>query len=300
VEYRDYYEVLGVPRHAGADDIKRAYRKLAVQYHPDKNPGDRAAEEKFKQINEAYEVLGDPAKRAKYDQLGASYETWQRMGGRPVGFDWSQWFAPGAEGSRVEMGDLGELFGGGFSDFFQAIFGGMPGGQAARRRGADLQQPVAISLSEAFHGTTRQLQLDGRRIEVKIPAGARTGTRIRLSGKGRPGGEPGDLFFLIEVQPDPTFERQGDDLHTAVTTDLYSAVLGGEATVPTLSGPVVLTLPAGSQPGQVFRLRARGMPVLGRPSEHGDLYARLRVLIPQRLTDRERELFQQLASLRKK
>jgi curved DNA-binding protein len=224
------------------------------------------------------------------------------MGGRPGGFDWSQWSSPGQGGTRVDMGDLGDLFGGGFSDFFQSIFGGMPGSQPARaRRGADLQQPVAISLAEAFHGTTRELRLDGSRLEVKIPPGAQTGTRIRLGGKGTAGaGHAGDLYLLIEVQSDPTFERRGDDLHTQITSDLYTAVLAGEVNVQTLAGPVVLKLPAGSQPGQTFRLRGRGMPVLGHPDRHGDLYAHLNVQIPTQLSEQEVRLFRQLADLRKK
>jgi curved DNA-binding protein len=312
MEYKDYYKILGVERDADAKSIKRAYRKLAVQFHPDKNPGDPKAEERFKEINEAYEVLGDSAKRAKYDQLGASYAEWERMGGRPGGFDWAQWMGGMPGGMRVEVGDLDDLFGGGFSDFFQAIFGGAGTGAprqaggargGARRRGGrgrDLEQPVAISLEEAYRGTTREMRRNGRKLEVKIPPGARSGTRVRISGQGESGAQPGDLFLLIDVAPDPRFTRDGDDLHMQVDIDLYTAVLGGEIEVATPGGRVVLTIPAGSQPGQTFRLKGRGMPGLQSPPHQGDLFAHLQVNLPRSLKPEERELFEKLASLRRR
>lgn len=299
MEYRDYYEILGVPRNADPSEIKRAYRKLAVQYHPDKNPGDAQAEEKFKVINEAHDVLSDPTKRAKYDRLGASYRDWERAGGQPGGFDWSQWFSPGQRGAE---GGFDELFGSDVSDFFQTIFGGMPRGQSrGRGRGRDLKQTVTISLAEAYAGTRRTIRQDGRSLDVAIPPGARTGTRVRLSGKGLAGGGPsGDLYLVVDVRPDPAFQRQGDDLHTTATVDLYTAVLGGEARIATPGGTVVLTIPPGSQPGQTFRLKGRGMPILRQPSEHGDLYVHLAVQLPAELSERERELFAELAKLRSK
>jgi curved DNA-binding protein len=300
MEYKDYYKILGVERTAAEKDIKRAYRKLAVQYHPDKNPGDSRAEARFKEINEAYEVLGDPAKRAKYDQLGSSYQAWERMGGAPGGFDWSQWMSGMPGGVRVDVGDLGDIFGGGFSEFFQAMFGGMGARTQAPRRGRDLEQPVRISLSEAYHGARRALARGGKRLDVTIPPGASTGTRVRLSGQGAGGqAQAGDLYLLVEVEPDGRFERQGDDLLVDASTDLYTALLGGEVKVPTPSGDVVLTVPAGSQPGQTFRLKGRGMPLLRQPSAHGDLFARLSVVLPTHLTDEERELVTRLAKLRK-
>jgi curved DNA-binding protein len=300
LEYKDYYRVLGVERNADEKAIKRAYRKLAVRFHPDKNPGDKEAEERFKEINEAYEVLGDAAKRAKYDQLGASYDAWQRMGGRPGGFDWTQWMGESPGGIHVEVGDLDDLFGGGFSDFFQTIFGGTAGARGpagrARSRGRDLEQPVAISLQEAFSGTTRELRRNGRKLEVRIPPGARSGTRVRVSGQGEAGG---DLFLLIDVAPDPRFTRDGDDLHTQVDVDLYTAVLGGEIEVPTPGGQVVLTIPAGSQPGATFRLKGRGLPGLQQPARKGDLFAHLQIQLPRSLSAEEKDLFQKLASLRR-
>jgi curved DNA-binding protein len=301
MEYKDYYKILGVSRSADAKEIKRAYRALAVKHHPDKNPGNKQAEETFKEINEAYEVLGDSSKRAKYDQLGASYQAWEQSG-RGGGFDWSQWMAGAPGGMRVEVGDLGDLFGGGFSDFFQAVFGGMAqqaAGGRGRARGRDLQQPIRITLAEAFSGTTRRLRHDGRTLEVKIPPGTQTGTKVRIPGKGEGGrAQHGDLYLLVEVEPDSRFERQGEDLYVDVTVSLYTAVLGGEATVATPAGSVVLTIPAGSQPGQTFRLSGRGMPRMRSASQHGDLYVRLKVQIPQNLSDRERDLFQQLAGMR--
>jgi curved DNA-binding protein len=312
MEYKDYYDILGVSRDADEKDIKRAFRRLARKHHPDVNPGDPGAEERFKEINEAYEVLSDPEKRRKYDQLGADWSRWQQAGGRPGDFDWSQWTtgAPGGQRVYVRQGtpeDLEDLFGGAspFSDFFAQIFGGVetgaaPGGFEYRvrpQRGQDYGQELEISLREAYQGTTRILQKDGRRLEVKIPPGAHTGTRVRMAGEGRPGaagGEAGDLYLRVKVAPDLQFERKGDDLYVTVPVDLYTAILGGEVRVPTLSGPVMLTIPAGTQNGRVFRLRGRGMPHLRQPEQYGDLYAKVDVRLPTDLGPRQRELFEEL------
>jgi curved DNA-binding protein len=304
MEYKDYYKVLGVDRKASADDIKRKYRKLALELHPDKNPGDEQAENRFKEINEAYEVLGDPEKRAKFDQLGSSYRAWEQTGGQPGGYDWSQWASgfPGG-GVRVEVGDLGDMMGG-FSDFFNAIFGGVnpasPGMRGARSsRGRDIEHPITISLQEAYTGTSRTIQLNGKRLEVKIPPGARDGTKVRISGKGEGGGrQSGDLYLLIRVEKDARFDQKGDELHTSVSVDLITAVLGGEVRVPTPTGDVLLAIPAGSQPGQTFRLKGRGMPNLKSKSRHGDLFAELEVKIPDSLSKREQELYKELQDLR--
>jgi curved DNA-binding protein len=302
MDYKDYYKILGVPRNADAKEIKRAYRSLAVKHHPDKNPGDKRSEEKFKEINEAYEVLGDPTKRAKYDQLGASYQAWQRSGAG-AGFDWSQWMGGSPGGMRVDVGDLEDLFGGGFSEFFTSIFGGMgrqPGAGFGRQAVRDVEQSVRITLAEAYSGTTRNVRHNGRKLEVKIPPGAHTGTRVRIPAGGRGDASGGDLYLLVEVQPDARYEQNGEDVYTDVTVDLYTAVLGGESAVETPGGPVVLTIPPGSQPGQTFRLTGRGMPRLRQASDHGDLYARLKVRLPQSLSDQERQLFEQLAALRRR
>lgn len=315
MEYKDYYKILGVNKDATEKEIKAAFRKLARQYHPDVNPDDPQAEERFKEINEAHEVLTDPEKRAKYDQLGSEWQQWQQRGGQAENFNWNQW-TTGPEGQRVYVRysspeDLEDLFGGSspFSDFFTSIFGGMgqagsrPGGFEYRPRpqpGQDLEQEVEINLTEAYQGTTRLLSKDGRRLEVKIPAGAKTGTRVRIRGEGGSGlrgGEAGDLYLRVKVAPDLRFERQGDDLYTTVPVDLYTAVLGGEVPVPTPSGEVKLKIPAGSQNGQTFRLRGKGMPKLRQSNEYGDLYARLDVRLPTSLTDKQRELFEQLQQL---
>lgn len=292
MEYKDYYKVLGVSRKAEDKEIKRAYRQLALKYHPDKNPD---SEERFKEINEAYEVLGDSEKRAKYDRLGSSYRAWERAGGAPGGFDWSQWSGGVPGGVRVEVGDL---FGGGFSDFFNTVFGM---GSQTGRRGRDLEQAIAISLAEAYRGTTRTYNRNGRRLQVDIPPGARTGTRVRLAGKGEGGpARPGDLYLKVQVLDEPGITRRGDNLQMDVQVDLFTAILGGEVEVQTFQGPVLLKIPAGSQQGQTFRLRARGMPKLGNPSQHGDLFARLQVSLPKQLSDKERALFEQLSEIRKR
>jgi len=292
MEYKDYYKILGVDRSASKEEIKRAYRQLALKYHPDKNPGDKRAEGRFKEINEAYDVLGDSAKRSKYDQLGSSYRAWERTGGQPSGFDWSQWARGTPGGVRIEVGDIGDLFGG-LAGQTQDFTG------RARSRSRDIEQPVNISLTEAYNGTTRMVRVDGRRIEVKIPPGARTGTKVRINLQNDSENRGmGNLYLLVNVAPDPIYELKGNDLYVDVDLDLYSAVLGGEARILTLAGDVMLTIPPGSQPGQIFRLKDRGMPKLRKPSQHGDLYARLQIKLPQRLSDQERDLFQQLANLR--
>ncbi len=296
MEYKDYYEILGVSRNADEKEIKSAYRQLALKYHPDKNPD---SEEHFKEINEAYEVLGDAEKRSKYDRLGSSYRTWERAGRAPGGFDWSQWSSGAPGGTRVEVGDFGDLFGGGgFSDFFNSIFG--MGAQArSRSRGRDLEQPITISLMEAYSGTTRTFNLNGRKLEVDIPPGSKTGTRVRVSGQGeRSAGRSGDLYLKVRVQDMPGVERKGDNLLVQVETDLYIAILGGEVEVSTLGGPVMLKIPAGSQPGRTFRLRGRGMPNLRNPAQHGDLLAKVKISLPKKLSKAERKLFEQLARLR--
>ena len=307
MEYKDYYDILGVSREADEKEIKRAYRRLARKHHPDVNPGDAEAEERFKEINEAYEVLSDPEKRLKYEQLGTDWARWQQTGGRPGDFDWSRWTTgtPGG-GQRVHVRygtpeDLEDLFGGSSpsSDFFAQIFGGMGGFeyQVRPQRGQDYEQALEISLREAYQGTTRVLQKDERRLEVKIPPGARTGTRVRMAGEGGPGaagGKVGDLYLRVEVAPDPQFERQGDDLHVTVPVDLYTALLGGQVQVPTLSGSVMLTIPAGTQNERTFRLRGKGLPHLRQSKQHGDLYAQVDVQLPTRLTPRQRKLFEEL------
>ena len=307
MEYRDYYKILGVEKNASTDEIKKAYRKLARRYHPDVNPGDHEAENRFKEINEASEVLADPDKRAKYDQLGSSWHAYQRGGGGGAGFDWSQWVSS-TDGGYVDLNDFlnnsgaqRQGRGGSFSDFFEAIFGGMGQARPTPRQGQDYNQQVEVTLEEAFKGTSRILRIGGRRIEVKIPKGGKTGTKVRVRGEGAPGqhgGAKGDLYLEIKVQPHPTFERVEDDLYTELPVDLYTAVLGGEAIVPTFKGKVKLKIPHETQSGRTFRLKGQGMPRLKQPDERGDLYAKVMVRLPEALTDEEIELFEELADIR--
>lgn len=306
MEYKDYYQILGVPRTATQDDIKKAYRKLARQYHPDNNPGDKQAEAKFKEANEANEVLSDPQKRQKYDALGSQWQQYQRTGGRPGGFDWNQWTT---QTQSYDASDLSDLFGdGGFSDFFTRIFGGMgsgrPGGGVRQGplRGRDYEQPIEIPLRDALTGTTLTLQKDGQKLEVKVPPGVKTGSKIRMAGQGaagRQGGGAGDLYLTITVQPDPHFERDGDDLKTEAPVDLYILILGGEAMVQTLNGMVSMRVPPETQPGRIIRLRGQGMPHLRDPQQRGDLYVKVQARLPQHLSAEEKKLFEQLAKLRK-
>jgi curved DNA-binding protein len=308
MDYKDYYKILGVNKNAGADEIRKVYRKLARRYHPDVNPGDNKAEERFKEINEAYQVLTDAEARAKYDRLGSSWQAFQSSGAQGD-FDWSQWVAgfsqPGSK--KVDLNDILSGFSrtgsGSFSDFFEAIFGGMDLDQRVptSARGQDYNKTVEITLEEAFTGTSRIIGVGGRRLEVKIPRGAKTGTKVRVRGEGAEGaagGPRGDLYMEIEVAPDPAFERVGDDLYLELPVNLYSAVLGGEAIVPIMKGKIKLKIPPETQSGRTFRLKGQGMPKLKNPDERGDLYAKVMITVPENLSELEIELFEELADLR--
>jgi curved DNA-binding protein len=290
MDYKDYYKILGVERKASEDDVRKAYRKLAMQYHPDRNPGDKQAEERFKEINEAYQVLSDPQKRAHYDRLGSDYSRWQRRGA-PGDFNWDQYGGfPG--GMRVDSDDMQDIF----SDFFRTIFGIR--GEEPRSRGSQAQgyqQDLEITLDEAHKGTTRILQTDGKQKQVRIPAGVRTGSKVRVAGAG-PNGL--DLYLIVDVKDDKRFERRGDDLHTTATVSVFTAILGGEAEVETLNGKVKLNIPPGTQPEQVFRLSGRGMPHVKNPNEKGDLFVRLKVQIPKYLSPKQRELLEEASRLK--
>jgi curved DNA-binding protein len=251
-------------------------------------------------------VLSDSEKRAHYDQLGSAYSNWQQRGA-PGGFNWGEWTRDAPGGMHVEFeGDLGDLFGGGFSDFFSQIFGGF-GMDAMGRQGGPRQQApqryeteMVISLHEAYNGSTRQVKVNDRRFDVKIPKGARTGTKLRLKGAGPRGarGQTSDVYLVVKVSPDPRFERKRDRLYTDVSIDLYTAVLGGETVISTLSGDVVLQIPPGTQPGQTFRLKGRGMPNLKQKTKYGDLFATIQVELPKKLTSQQRKLFEQLDKLK--
>jgi DnaJ-class molecular chaperone len=325
VEFKDYYKTLGVSKTATDKELKAAYRKLARKHHPDVNPGDKGAEAKFKEINEAYEVLGDPEKRKKYDDLGANwrqYEQAQQSGYGPAGgpFAGGGPFGGGFNGGawNVNVGGPGgyrtmtpdemeEMFGGEgespFSDFFKTFFGGdFAREQRARTSpGRDLEHEIDLSLEEAFSGATRRLtiQKDGqsRTIDVRIPAGVKTGSRVRAAGGGEAGahgGAAGDLYLRVRIRPHPTFEVQGTDLYAKVPLPLATAVLGGEAQVPTLTGPVRLKIPELTQQGQRFRIKGHGMPTVGKPKERGDLYATAEIVLPKKLSEKQRKLFEEL------
>ncbi len=304
MEYKDYYQILGVSKNADEKELRQAYRRLARKYHPDVNP-DKKAQEKFKEINEANDVLSDPAKRKKYDTLGANwqqYEQYQRAGAQgPFQYGQYRTVTP-EEFESLFGGGLGEDLGG-FSDFFRTFFGGDFGRsrpQPRARRGQDIEQPIEISLEEAFRGATRMVQKDGRRLEVKIPAGVKTGSKVRFAGEGMPGSAgAGDLYLRVQVADHPGFERRGDDLYAEVPVDLYTAVLGGETQVTTPKGKVILKIPPETQSGRAFRLGGQGMPKLDDAKSFGDLYAKVRLVLPEHLTDEERELFGKLAKMRK-
>lgn len=327
MEYKDYYAILGVPKNADEKTIKSAYRKLARAHHPDVNPDKPEAEQRFKEINEAYAVLSDEEKRKMYDRFGAEWEDYQRAGfgpndaphrSRPGGMgggtrtmtpeEFQEVFGRGF--GRRAPGGFSASFGdsGGFSDFFEAMFGGgMAGGAAGARtsirprKGRDVDAPIEVSLEEAFSGGVRALEWEGgRRIEVTVPRGVRTGSRVRVSGQGEPGangGQAGDLYLNVTVAPHPLFKREGDDLRVTVPVDLYSAVLGGEVRVPTMERSVLLTVPAGTQNGRSIRLRGLGMPNLRNPEQRGDLYAVVDVQIPTAIGDEQRRLFEELRAL---
>ncbi len=321
MEYKDYYQVLGVSRDDSQDLIKKTYRKLARKHHPDVNPGDKAAEERFKEINEAYEVLSDPEKRSKYDQFGVQWQQYERAGGRPENFNWAQWrgqpSGSGAYSRTVSREEFEQMFGGGgFSDFFETLFGGtgrQPESDFERgreyyqprpQRGQDSMQSIRITLEEAFYGTTRTLQWENdHKIEAKIPRGVHTGSRIRLSGQGGSGsggGPTGDLYLKIEVAPNPVYRRDGNDLRISLPVDLFISQLGGEVEVSTIDRSVKLNIPPETANGKIFRLRGLGMPNLRNPDQRGDLYAIIDVQLPGNLSEKEKGLFEELRSLRKK
>jgi curved DNA-binding protein len=314
MEYKDYYKILGVEKTATTEQIKKAYRKLARQYHPDVNPNDATAEQKFKEVNEANEVLSDAEKRKKYDQFGADYQRYEQAGaggaGRgPGGFDWSQ-YAQGGQGGFGGFGGGGSPFGGegdeDFSDFFSSLFGGMGGGAAGGRgtrpgAGQDYQAELELTLEEAYHGGPRTITVNGKNLRITIQPGVADGQTIRLrdqGGPGRNGGPTGSLLITFRIVPDTRYVRTGDDLTQDVPVSLYRALLGGSQTVETLSGTVKINIKPESTNGTRLRLRGKGFPVYRQEGKFGDLYLRLNVQLPQHLTDQEKDLIKQLAQLR--
>jgi curved DNA-binding protein len=308
MEYKDYYKVLGVDKHATADVIKKAYRKLAVKYHPDKNPGNKVAEEKFKELSEANDVLSDPEKRKKYDELGENWKQYQNQGSGGGEFDWSKWRGGEApRGQRYQSTDFGQGGQEDFSDFFESIFGQGRGGSSSRRQGRrpaageDYSAEAEVSLEEAFEGAKRQLNVNDSLLDFTIPPGVKEGQTLRLKGKGgkgQGGGPDGNILIRMHVIEHPIFRVEGDNLHCEGPVDLYTAVLGGKALVRTLKGAIRIDIPAEAENGKVLRLKGMGMPVFGKKNEAGDLYLKIKVILPQHLSETEKELFRKLAAER--
>lgn len=319
MEYKDYYKILGVEKSASQDDIKKAFRRLANKYHPDKNPGNKDAEAKFKEANEANEVLGDPGKRKRYDELGSNWNQYQSGGGQG-GFDWGRYQQQyggqqyGGQTYYTDFGDFGSAFGGGgtgnsFSDFFEAFFGGgFSGGAQQKQRGKkmqlkgeDMQAELPITLEDAYNGTDKTFELGSQKIKMKIKKGVADGQQLRLAGKGYPGnngGANGDLIITLRVSKHPQFNRIDDDLYMDLPVDIYTAVLGGKIDVKTLKGKIKVNIPPESSNGKTLRLAGLGMPKYGKES-NGDLYIKLDLQTPKNLTTEELKLFKQLSELQK-
>lgn len=306
--YKDYYKDLGVGTTATQAEIKKAYRKLAVKYHPDKNSGDKSAEDRFKTISEANEVLSDPIKRKKYDQFGAEWKHYEAAGAQSGGFDWSKYansagggqtHRPNTQGAETEFND------GGIDDLFETLFGQRSGPRPGKRsvitKGADLQAETILSFEEAYHGTTRLIQLNGQTIKVTIKPGVADRQMLRVGGKGgkgQSGGPSGDLYFMVKIAPHPVFQRVGDDLFCKLPVQLYTAILGGKTQITTLKGGVSVKIPKGTPNGKELSLRGLGMPMYGRKNEFGNLLVNVDIMLPERLSDEELELFRTLAALR--
>ena len=306
MNYKDYYKVLGVEKTASQDAIKKAFKKLAMKYHPDKHPGDKKAEEKFKEVNEANEVLGDPEKRKKYDELGENWQSFQEGNYGGQEFDWSQFQTGGGRrgGFRSTGGNAD------FSDFFESFFGGggfegVSGNGGARfnraRKGQDLQTEVEITLEDAYTGAARLMELNGEKIEIKFK-GVSDGQTLRIKGKGGQGsggGATGDIYLKVHIPVHPRFERKGDDLYCEEPVDLYTAILGGKITVKTMGASINVDIAKETDNGKVLRLKGLGMPKFGKEKEAGDLFVKIKVVIPKKLTAKELELFKTLSEIRK-
>ncbi len=304
MNYKDYYKILGVDKNAGQDEIKKAYRKLAVKYHPDKTKGNKQAEDKFKEISEAYEVLKDPEKRKKYDQLGANWKHYKDFDG--TGFGGARAGRDGAFTFEFGEGGFEDFFGGdsGFSDFFNRFFGGGFRQQAHREdfssripKGADLQGQISITLEEVYTGTSRVINANGERLRVNIKPGIEDGKTLRLKEKGGQsamGGPRGDLLLKVNVSQHPQFERKGNNLYAEAPVDIFTATLGGSITTQTLKGKISLKIPAGTDSGKKFRVKGKGLPLYDNNHIYGDLFVSIRITTPKQLSDKDLKTLKEL------
>jgi len=304
--YKDYYKALGVEKTATPAEIKKAYRTLANKYHPDKNRGDKSAEERFKVISEANEVLSDPVKRKKYDQFGADWKLYEEAGAQPGGFDWSKYASGrGEQTHRTSTHETNAMFTDeGVNDLFEMLFGQRTGQRRGRQsiviKGEDIETETTLSLEEAYHGTTRLIRLNGQTIKVTIKPGIADQQVLRIAGKGgggSNGGPNGDLYLTVKIAPHPEFRRKGNDLHRDLPVELYNAVLGGKTQIKTLRGNVTVNIPKGTPNGKALRLRGLGMPVYAKKNEFGNLLVKVDILLPEHLSEEEIELFRKLAAL---
>jgi len=308
MDYKDYYNVLGVSKTATQAEIKKAYRKLAIKFHPDKNKGNKQAEEKFKEIAEANDVLSDPEKRKKYDELGSNWNQYQNQNYSQAntGRGYSQGFYNRGGGGQEYSGDLNDLFGrsGGFSDFFNAFFGGRGESSFAQQpqKGTNLQTTLHLTLEEAYNGTRRVIDLGNEKIGINIKPGIQDEQKLKVKGKGAKGSRnaaPGDLYVIIAIKPHPVFSRKGDDLYRKQAIDISTAVLGGKIEVATLSGQVKMTIPPETENGKTFRMKCMGMPEYSDPCNKGDLYVSVYIDVPKNISTEEKELYKKLAALKK-
>jgi len=291
MEVKDYYRILGVDKSATQDQIKSAYRKLAMKYHPDKTKGDPKSEEKFKEVNEAYEVLKDPEKKKKYDRFGENWKYYEQSG-QQGDFDWSQF--TGGSGSNYSY-STGDFDSSGFSDFFENLFGGRRRsgfsgqGRTFAFKGQDIEAVLAISLEDAYLGTPKTFLFEGQSIKLNIKPGIKDGQVLKLSGKGRAGingGANGDLFVTIRVEPDSRFERRGDNLYTDLNIDMFTAILGGKVSLKIFKKTVSLNIKPDTQSGKSLKIPGQGMPLYGNPGKYGDLYVKVQIKIPENLFSR--------------
>jgi curved DNA-binding protein len=316
MDYKDYYKVLGVDKSASAEEIKKAYRKLAVKYHPDKNKGNKQAEEKFKELAEAHEVLGDKEKRRKYDEMGSNWNQYQQYHNSDFsGSGFGNQKSHGNYRSNMNEADLNDIFVGsrGFSDFFNMFFSGRSGGRASRgthdanyeqmEQADDLEAQMSISLEEAFNGTTRIINLGDEKIRIKIKSGTENGQILKVKGKGQKSGsgkKQGDLYIKVLVEPHYFFTRKGNDLYCEMPLDIYTAVLGGDMNVKALKGDVKMHIPEGTDGGKTFRMKGMGMPVYDKSEVFGDLYVKVYLTVPKNLSKDEKEMFRVLSAHKNK